>query len=78
MPTDNANRKAEHVSGVSNLTYDLNALLHNTLEAIAALEVYKADCQDDQEASSLFDELQKRSVEDVQRIKPLLVKQLSR
>lgn len=78
MPTDNANRKAEQVSGVSNLTYDLNTLLHNTLEGIAALEVYKADCKDDQEASSLFDELQKRSIEDVQRIKPLLIKQLSR
>ncbi len=35
----------EHISGVSNVAYDLIALLHNKLEAITALETYKRDAQ---------------------------------
>jgi len=35
----------EHVSGVSNVAFDLIALLHNKLEAIKALETYKRDAQ---------------------------------
>jgi hypothetical protein len=78
MPTDKANTDAAQISGIPNLTYDLNALLHNKLEGIAALEGYKADCQGDQEASSLFEEMQKRNAEDVQRIKPMLMKHLGK
>jgi hypothetical protein len=35
----------EHLSGVSNVAFDLISLLHNKLEAIAALETYKRDAQ---------------------------------
>jgi hypothetical protein len=35
----------EHISGVSNVAYDLISLLHNKLEAITALETYKRDAQ---------------------------------
>jgi hypothetical protein len=71
-----AKRQSEQVSGVSNLAFDLNALLHNKLEGIAALEVYKADAQGNQEASSLFNELQQTAVQEVGRIKSLLVQEL--
>lgn len=74
--SDQAKKQSERVSGVSNLAYDLTTLLHNKLEGIAALEGYKADSQGNQEASSLFDELQQTAVQDVGRIKSLLVKEL--
>jgi hypothetical protein len=69
-------QQAERVSGVSNLAYDLISVMNNKLEGIAALETYKQDAQGNQEIQSLFDEFQQRAVEDVSRIKSLLVQQL--
>ncbi|MDQ3539864.1 MAG: hypothetical protein M3440_04185 [Chloroflexota bacterium] len=76
--TDQAKKQSEQTSGVSNLGFDLLTLLHNKLEGIAALEAYKADCQGNQEASSLLDELQQTAVQDVNRIKPLLMQELGK
>ncbi len=76
--TDQAKKQSEQTSGVSNLGFDLLTLLHNKLEGIAALEAYKADCQGNQEASSLLDELQQTAVQDVNRIKPLLLQELGK
>ncbi len=76
--TDQAKKQTEQTSGVSNLGFDLLTLLHNKLEGIAALEAYKADCQGNQEASSLLDELQQTAVQDVNRIKPLLLQELGK
>lgn len=76
--TEQAKKQSEQVSGVSNLAFDLNALMHNKLEGIAALEAYKADCQGNQEASSLFNALQQTAVQDVNRIKPLLMRELGK
>ncbi|HEV2065898.1 MAG TPA: hypothetical protein VGR08_03610 [Thermomicrobiales bacterium] len=74
--TDQAKKQSEQVSGVSNMAYNLLTLLHNKLEGIAALEAYKVDAQGNQEVSSLLDELQQTAVQDVSRIKPLLVQEL--
>lgn len=76
--TDQAKKQSEQVSGVSNLAFNLLTLLHNKLEGIAALEVYKADAQGNQEASSLLDELQQAAVRDVERIRPLLLQELGK
>ncbi len=76
MSTDQAHKRSENISGVSNLAYNLNSLLHNKLEGIAAIEAYKADAQGNQEVSALLDELQQVSVQEVGRIKTLLVREL--
>lgn len=78
MSADHAKQQVDQVSGVSNLAYDLITLLHNKLQAIAAFEAYKADCGENQEAASLFDDLQRDAVRDLERIKPLLVQELGR
>lgn len=36
---------AEQASGVSDLTFDLVSMLHNKLEAVAAMETYKRDAK---------------------------------
>ncbi len=74
--SDQAKKQSEQVSGVSNLAFDLLTLLHNKLEGIAALEAYKADAQGNQGVSSMLDQLQQTAVQDVQKLKPLLVKEL--
>lgn len=74
--SDQAKKQSEQVSGVSNLGFDLLTLLHNKLEGIAALEAYKADAQGHQDVSSLLDQLQQTAVQDVQKLKPLLLKEL--
>lgn len=76
MSMDQSKKQSAQVSGVSNLAFDLLTLLHNKLEGISALEGYKSDAQGNQEVSSLLDELQQTAVQDVGRIKPLLVKEL--
>jgi hypothetical protein len=74
--SDQAKKSSEQVSGVSNLAFDMLTLLHNKLEGIAALEAYKADAQGNQEATALLDQLQQVAVQDVAKIKPLLVQEL--
>lgn len=71
-------QKAPQVSGVSNVTYDLIAVLHNKLKGIAASEEYKADAQEagDQEVLRLFEEIERRAVEDAQKLKECLAKRI--
>jgi hypothetical protein len=76
MSADQTKKQSERVSGVSNLAYDLISLMHNKLEGVAALETYKTDAQGNQEATALFDELQRTAVQEVGRIKSLLVQEL--
>lgn len=76
MSMEQSKKQSAKVSGVSNLAFDLLTLLHNKLEGISSLEAYKADCQGNQEVLSLMDELQQTAVKDVERIKPLLIKEL--
>lgn len=69
-------RSSEQVSGVSNVAADLVTLLHNKLDAIAALERYKQDAQGDQEISSYFDELEQAEVQAIDRLKSLVTQRL--
>ena len=71
-----SDKDAYRATGVSNIAYDLNSLLHNKLEEIVAFEKYKADSGSDQEVASLFAEMEKQDKEYVQRIMPLLAKHL--
>ena len=70
--------QTEHVSGVSNVAYDVMALLYNKLEAVAAIEEYKLDADDagDQEFSALLDELEQQDSQYVDRLRRLLVHRL--
>lgn len=45
MDASAVDQQIQRVSGVPNLTFDLIALLHNKLEAIAATELYLADAE---------------------------------
>ncbi len=76
--TDQAKKQSEQTSGVSNVGYNLLTLLHNKLEGIAALEAYKADAQGNQEISSMLDELQQTAVQEVARLKPLVMQELGK
>jgi hypothetical protein len=69
-----AKRRSEQFSGVSNVAFNLLTILENKLQGIAAMEEYKLDCQEagDEPAMSLIDELQRREIEDVARIKGYL------
>ena len=65
---------SQQVSGVSNLAADLITLLHNKLDAIAALQRYQQDAQGNQDVSSYFHELQQH--EAVERLKTLVSQEL--
>lgn len=74
-----AKRQSETITGVTNVDYDLMTTLTNKLEGIAAMEEYKLDCEDsgDDEAKALFDELQRREIDDVMRLKGILQQRLA-
>ena len=76
---EQAKRQAETISGVSNVAYDLVAVLYNKLDAIAALEAYKRDAEEqgDHEVQTLFEHLQQTERADVERLRGLLVERLS-
>ena len=78
MSMEQAKRQAEQISGVSNVAYDLTALLENKLKGIAAIEEYKQDAQaaSDQEVLSLLDQLQQQARQEVDQLKRLLVQRL--
>ena len=78
MSMEYAKRHSAEISGVSNVAYDLTALLYNTLEGIAAIEEYKQDAHaaSDQEVQRLLDRLQQRAREDVDQLRRLLVPRL--
>jgi hypothetical protein len=69
-----AKKRSEHISGVSNVAFNLMTILENKLQGIAAMEEYKLDCQDcgDQPAQELIEELQRREVDDVTRLRGYL------
>ncbi len=72
-----SDKDAYRVTGVSNLVYDLNSLLHNKLEEIVAFEKYKADTESDPDVASLFAEMEKQDKDHVKRITSLLAKHLN-
>ncbi|HET9015915.1 MAG TPA: hypothetical protein VFN57_09980 [Thermomicrobiaceae bacterium] len=78
MSKSQTEQQTEHVSGVSNVAYDVMALLYNKLEAVAAIEEYKLDADDagDQEFSALLDQLEQQDSQYVDRLRRLLVQRL--
>ena len=74
-----AKRESESITGVTNVAYNLMTTLSNKLEGIAAMEEYKIDCEDagDNEKKAVFDEIQRRDIDDVMRLKGLLQQRLS-
>jgi hypothetical protein len=78
MLREDAKRCCASVSGVSNIAYDALTILQNKLKGIAAMEEYKLDVRDstDVEAQRLFDELERREVEDVTKLKAFVATRL--
>jgi hypothetical protein len=78
MDMDEAKQRSEQISGVSNVAYDLMAVMTNKLEGIAAMEEYKLDAEDagDQQVVSLLNDLQRQETSDVDKIKGLLLQRL--
>jgi LmbE family N-acetylglucosaminyl deacetylase len=80
MLTEQAKRQnAERISGVPNVTFDLAAVLHNKLEAIAAYEVYKQDAREagHRQAEAFFDQCQQFERTAVQQLREMLAQNLS-
>jgi LmbE family N-acetylglucosaminyl deacetylase len=69
---------AERLSGVPNVTYDLIAVMHNKLDAIAAYEIYKHDAREaaNRETEAFFDQCQRTERADIERLRGLLSQQL--
>jgi hypothetical protein len=75
MVMEHAERQnAERISGVANLTFDLVAVLHEKLKAIAVYEVYKRDAEEagDRQATALFGQFQEADRTAVQQLRDML------
>jgi LmbE family N-acetylglucosaminyl deacetylase len=80
MQTEQAKRQtAERISGVPNVAFDLVAVLHNKLEAIAAYELYKQDARQagHRQAEAFFDQCQQFDRTAVQQLREMLAQNLS-
>lgn len=75
---EEAKQHSNQISGISNVAYDLMAVMTNKLEGIAAMEEYKLDAEDagDTEVQQLLDQMEQREASDVGKIKELLLKRL--
>lgn len=79
MAPEDEKRESQQISGVSNVAYDLMAVLTSKLEGIAAMEEYRQDAQDagDQEAEQLFERLQQNEAQAVTQLKQMVQSRLS-
>lgn len=74
MTMMDAKRHTDTFSGVSNVGFDLLTILENKLKGLAAIEEYKIDCDDrgDMEAREVMEEIQRRDIENVTRLRDLI------
>ena len=74
-----ARRNTERITGVPNVTFDLTAVLHNKLEAIAAYEIYKQDAREmgHRQAEAFFDQCQQFDRTAVQQLREMLAQNLA-
>ena len=74
-----ARRNTERITGVPNVTFDLTAVLHNKLEAIAAYEIYKQDAREagHRQAEAFFNQCQQFERTAVQQLREMLAQNLS-
>lgn len=75
-----AKRRSEQVTGVSNVAYDLMAVLTNKLEGVAAMEEYKldADAANDREVRAAFERIEQRERQSIEELRGLLLTHLQR
>jgi len=73
-----AKQRAEHVTGVSNVAYDLMVVLTNKLQGIAAIEEYKMDAKSagDREVGTFLTRLEEHDRQEVGELRELLVRRL--
>lgn len=78
MSIEQAKRTSDEVTGVSNVTYDLISVVHNKLQAVAAMEGYKRDAEQagDNEVSQCLDRMVRRETEDLDELRGLLAGRL--
>jgi hypothetical protein len=80
MVMERAERQnAERISGVPNVSFDLTALLHHKLEAIAAYEVYQQDAWQagHRQAEAFFAQCQQFGRTAVRQLRELLAQDLA-
>ena len=77
---EQAKRETEHITGVSNVAYDLMVVLTNKLQGIAALEEYKmdADAAGDQEVRGFLDRIEQHDRQDVEELRAFVCQRLQR
>ncbi|HKG24972.1 MAG TPA: hypothetical protein VKB09_04945 [Thermomicrobiales bacterium] len=75
---EQAKRRVEQVTGVSNVAYDLMAVLTNKLQGIAAIEEYKLDAEaaGDREVGRFFERIEERDRQEVGELREMLVRHL--
>ena len=80
MELEEAKRRSERVTGISNVAYDLMVVLTNKLEGVAAMEEYKldADAANDSEVRAAFERIEQRERQDIDELRGLLLVHLQR
>ena len=80
MDQDEAKRRSERVTGVSNVAYDLMVVLTNKLEGVAAMEEYKldADAANDSAVRAAFERIEQRERQSIEELRGLLIDHLQR
>ena len=78
MDREEAKVDSDRVTGVSNVAYDLMVMLSNHLEGIAALQEYKIDAEeaDDADVSAAFDRIEQRYQDGIEDLRTLLLNRL--
>ncbi|HEU0116132.1 MAG TPA: hypothetical protein VFQ80_15705 [Thermomicrobiales bacterium] len=74
MEQDEAKRRSERVTGVSNVAYDLMVVLTNKLEGVAAIEEYKLDAEaaGAPDVRAAFERIELRARQDIEELRELL------
>jgi hypothetical protein len=80
MDQEEAKRRSERMTGVSNVAYDLMVVLTNKLEGVAAMEEYKldADAANDREVRAAFERIEERERQSIEELRGLLIAHLQR
>jgi hypothetical protein len=75
---EQAKRGVEQVTGVSNVAYDLMAVLTNKLQGMAAMEEYKLDAEasGDREVGRFFTRMEERDRQEIGELREMLVRHL--
>jgi deazaflavin-dependent oxidoreductase (nitroreductase family) len=80
MDQEEAKRRSERVTGVTNVAYDLMVVLTNKLEGVAAMEEYKldADAANDAAVRAAFERIELRERQSIEELRGLLIDHLQR